>query len=989
MSLDQLLALRRRFEQFVYESHDIRQEPEGIRCVFTYRMQGVDSMIVLEHQVRFGFTPHSPETLTDPLFQRAVFLLGLAEAISYWKTACPHQFLVQAGALAPEEILFWERLYTRGLGEFWYLNGIYGKLSGEEYIRVVPTDTCPVPAVCTQPLSGALIPVGGGKDSVVSLELLRGLGEAPEQSDCFLLSARKAAYDTAVIAGYGPERQVEVFRVFDPHLFVMNQEGYLNGHVPYSAILGFTAVAAALLRGRKYIVLSNEGSANEPTVPGTWVNHQYSKSLEFETDFQAYLRHHLTPAVSYFSLLRPWSEARIAMAFSTFPQYHAAYRSCNRGARENRWCCACPKCLFVFLLVAAHAGVSATTAMFGENLLQKQSLIPTLEELAGFVPVKPFECVGTVAETVWSLNQVLARGDLPVEAREWPLLRHFAQQAPAGEPPAFALVEPELGHFIPYPFRSLVLPAPTAAAERIRARLRGRTIGILGYGLEGKSTLRFLRGLFPGTLFPVADRDPERLRDVPEGTPVTSGASYASALVSCDLVFKAPGIPWKSIDTQFRPEQITSQTDLFLSVLGDRTIGITGTKGKSTTTALLQAALGACGHDTVMVGNMGIPALDAVMTDHPGRVYVCELSSHMLETIRHAPRGAVYLNLYEDHLDHYRSFADYAAAKDNLLRHQAADGFAVLGETVADRALTLGKGVRIPVVLDAAGTLRMPAEPVQSVANVMEAHVGASLANGTEAHIGVSLANGTEAHVEASLANGTAAHAGASFSADAFAERLLPGRHNLANIQTAFLTTHVWETLVVGRPEGILAPAVKAAVVHALNRFPGLPHRMRLVGVVNDIRFWDDSISTIPEATMLAVEAIGDVDTLIFGGMDRGISYTELAAYLATGQVRNLIGLPDTGHRLLEVLAREKKRVPESVPECTMERAPKPAPAPRLLRAADMDEAVAMAFEVTAPGRSCLLSPAAASYGWYRNFEERGDHFSRLVQATPAKTLLL
>ncbi len=914
MSLDQLMSLRRRFSRFVYESFAIREEPDSVRCVFQYRMEGDCAIVALEHQVRFAFPARYPDMVRAPVFARAVFLLGLAEAISYWKMACPETLLVQAGALAPEEAAFWERLYTRGLGEFWYLNGIYGKLEETSLIRIVAEDTRPVPVVCHHAMAGQLVPVGGGKDSVVTLELLKQLGHSPDQSDCFLLSARQAAYDTAAIAGCGPDRQVEVFRVFDPQLFAMNREGYLNGHVPYSAILGFTAVAAALLRGRREIVLSNEGSANEPTVPGTWVNHQYSKSLDYEIAFQDYLRHHLTPEVVYFSLLRPWSEARIAMAFAGYDKYHAAYRSCNRGAKDNRWCCDCPKCLFVFLLVAAHAGVARTTAMFGENLLEKASLVPTLDELAGFAPVKPFECVGTVEETCWSLEQILTREDLPEGAHAWPLLAHYRAHAPAGAGEAFELVTPALGSRIPHPFRALVLPAPTPVMEKVRRLLAGKSLGVLGYGMEGRSTLRFLRELFPDARIPVADSRPEQLAELPEGVPAFSGPDYAGALAPCDAVFKAPGIPWKTVDSIFRPDQITSQTDLFLRVLSDRTIGVTGTKGKSTTTALIRDALRACGHDAVMIGNMGIPALDALRTDHPGRVYVCELSSHMLETIRHAPRGAVYLNLFADHLDHYRSFDAYAAAKDQLLRHQGPEGFAVVGPGVADRTRALGAARKESVCLDERGALVLP-EPRTVLAP------------------------------------------------DAFSDRLLPGRHNLSNLQTACLTVHLWETLVAEHPEGVSPPAVQAAVLHALNRFPGLPHRMRLIGVAGGIRFWDDSISTIPEASMLAVEAIGDVDTLVFGGLDRGISYNALTAFLAAGHVRNLIGLPDTGHQILEAIAAINGE----------------GNGPALLFAADMAQAVAMAFEVTSPGKSCLLSPAAASYGWYRNFEERGDHFSRLV----------
>lgn len=459
MSLDRFHALRDQFDAFIYESFHITEADGVIACRFSYRMQGRDTIVSLEHRVRFNGHDEPFIAITDPLFVHSVFLLGMAEGVSYWKTACPFHFKVCAGDLSMEESVFWEKLYTRGLGEFYWLNGIYGQVPDDGYIQIRSLPDAPSHSTGILCTSGCLVPIGGGKDSVVTLELLKHLRDADDQGmpECFLLSARQASYDTAAIAGYGHERQTEAFRVFDPQLFCMNREGYLNGHVPYSAILGFTAVVAALLRGRRHIVLSNEGSANEPTVPGTWVNHQYSKSLEYETDFSEYIHRFLTPSVTYFSLLRPWSEARIAMEFVRYPAYHKAFRSCNKGSRENRWCCSCSKCLFVFILIAAHAGVFATSRMFGENLLEKPMLSGILDELAGFTPVKPFECVGTVAETRWSFDRILSHPSFPSEGKEWSLVSHYLSRRPEGEPPPFRLIEPELALRIPALFLPLVL----------------------------------------------------------------------------------------------------------------------------------------------------------------------------------------------------------------------------------------------------------------------------------------------------------------------------------------------------------------------------------------------------------------------------------------------------------------------------------------------------------------------------------------------------
>ena len=458
MSLERFLALRAQYDEFLYDTFSLTAADGNVTCRFTYCLQGSGGRIPFEHHVRFrvdGDTAFLP--LSSPLLRHAVFLLGMVEAVSYWKLACPARFTVRPGSFSREEAMFWEKLLTRGFGEFYWLNGIYGKVPDDGYVRVSSEPDAPAHPAGMADTAGCLVPVGGGKDSVVTLELLKGLPEMRGHSECYLLSARQASYDTAEIAGYGEDGRLEAFRTFDPQLFKMNREGYLNGHVPYSAILGFSAVVAALLRGHRYIVLSNEGSANEPTVPGTWVNHQYSKSLEFETDFSEYIHRFLTPSVTYFSLLRPWSEARIAMEFSRFTAYHAAFRSCNKGSKENRWCCDCSKCLFVFVLIAAHAGVAATTAMFGENLLAKASLAPVLDELAGFVPVKPFECVGTVAETRWSLERILEEAGRMQGSEGWILAERYREKRPDGAAPTFRLIEPELAERIPEPFRKLVL----------------------------------------------------------------------------------------------------------------------------------------------------------------------------------------------------------------------------------------------------------------------------------------------------------------------------------------------------------------------------------------------------------------------------------------------------------------------------------------------------------------------------------------------------
>ncbi len=187
----------------------------------------------------------------------------------------------------------------------------------------------------------------------------------------------------------------------------MNDEGYLNGHVPFSAILAFISVLGAALVGKRFIPLSNERSANEPSVIGTTFNHQYSKSFEFENDFSGYLHEFLTGDIGYFSLLRPLYEIQIGELFARYVKYHSVYRSCNRGKKENTWCGACPKCLFVYIILSPYVERGELIAQFGKDLLEDESLVPVFEELIGIRETKPFECVGTIWEVRHALNLTL------------------------------------------------------------------------------------------------------------------------------------------------------------------------------------------------------------------------------------------------------------------------------------------------------------------------------------------------------------------------------------------------------------------------------------------------------------------------------------------------------------------------------------------------------------------------------------------------------
>jgi len=225
-----------------------------------------------------------------------------------------------------------------------------------------------------------------------------------------MINPKSPGIECMEVAGYKDYLKVE--RVIDPELLRLNQEGYLNGHTPFSALVAFLSYLCAYLTNRKYILLSNEGSANEATVLGTKINHQYSKTYEFEDDFKEYSKNSLGLDIEYFSMLRCLNELQIAMLFSHYKQYHSVFKSCNVGSKSIpwKWCCHCPKCLFVYIILSAFLSTLELTSIFGEDLYEKEELLPTFLELLGYAETKPFECVGTYEEVRFAVSLAIQNG---------------------------------------------------------------------------------------------------------------------------------------------------------------------------------------------------------------------------------------------------------------------------------------------------------------------------------------------------------------------------------------------------------------------------------------------------------------------------------------------------------------------------------------------------------------------------------------------------
>ena len=337
-------------------------------------------------------------------FNLLVFNIGLVELISYWKCTCSPQIVIECGNINDDQIKWFKKLYFYGLGEFFYTNNISTSIQDFVNIKCLNTEKT-VYTPIEDPLNGILIPIGGGKDSCVTIELLKNISK----KYCIMLNPKQPSIDCATIAGFDESNTINIYRKIDQELIELNKQNFLNGHTPFSSLLAFITYTVSYLLNIKYIALSNESSANESNVLGEKINHQYSKSYEFENDFKDYCTNYLSPNIQYFSFLRPLSELQIAMLFSNYTKYHKIFKSCNVGSKQEewKWCCNCAKCLFVYIILSPFLYKEKLINIFDEDLFEKQDLLETFLALAGKSNVKPFECVGTFEEVNYSISKTI------------------------------------------------------------------------------------------------------------------------------------------------------------------------------------------------------------------------------------------------------------------------------------------------------------------------------------------------------------------------------------------------------------------------------------------------------------------------------------------------------------------------------------------------------------------------------------------------------
>ncbi|MBI1984727.1 MAG: UDP-N-acetylmuramoyl-L-alanine--D-glutamate ligase [Candidatus Wildermuthbacteria bacterium] len=393
--------------------------------------------------------------------------------------------------------------------------------------------------------------------------------------------------------------------------------------------------------------------------------------------------------------------------------------------------------------------------------------------------------------------------------------------------------------------------------------LKNKKILILGFAREGKDTLLFLRKKFPGKKFGIADQKLSK--------------DYLKKIGEYDVIIKSPGIPQKTIAPFLKRGQIiTSQTDIFLENCEGMVIGVTGTKGKSTTSSLIYEVLRKGGVRAHLIGNIGKPVLAFLERQNPKDVFVYELSSFQLENLTESPHIAVLLNLYSEHLDHHGNLKKYIASKENIAKYQKETDFLVYN-------------AKDPLVLKIAKLSKAQKLPY------------------------------------------------------AFRPSLHPW---IASAEPA---------RIIGKLFGINEKTIEQAI----RTFKPLPHRLEPAGKYKGITFYNDSLATIPEAAIAALNALGQkVSTLIAGGFDRGVNPAKLAKRIEKSNIKTLILFPDTGKKIIRSM---KKR-------------------PLYFFAKDMKEAVKLCYKHTKKGTICLLSPAASSFNMFKDYRDRGEQFKKFVK---------
>ncbi len=428
--------------------------------------------------------------------------------------------------------------------------------------------------------------------------------------------------------------------------------------------------------------------------------------------------------------------------------------------------------------------------------------------------------------------------------------------------------------------------------------LKNKKILILGLGVEGMDNLKFLTKIFPNQIIALGDRlkfddlNPKAKRIIKKIKKLRLhlGESYLGFLKYYDVIIKSPGISPATLKPFLTKKQIiTSQTEIFFNNCPGKIIGITGTKGKSTTTFLIYTILKENGIKAYLGGNIGKPVLSFLESSRPNNVYVCELSSHQLLNLKKSPHIAVFLNIYKEHLDYYDGFEQYLSAKTNILRYQKKSDYLIFNS-------------KSKLVNKEAKKSRAKKIPIDSV-KIKKI------------------------------------------------KTLLEGNFNIFNIKAAIAVARLFDIQ-------------DKDILKSIKKFKPLEHRLEYIGIYKGVKFYNDALSTVPEATIAALDALGNnVETIFLGGLDRGIDFKGLAKRILKSKIKTLILFPDTGSDIFkEIIALDSKKKYKAI------------------MVLNMKDGVEIAFNKTRKGKICLLSTASPSFSLFKDYKEKGNLFKKYVK---------
>ena len=438
--------------------------------------------------------------------------------------------------------------------------------------------------------------------------------------------------------------------------------------------------------------------------------------------------------------------------------------------------------------------------------------------------------------------------------------------------------------------------------NNIIERFKYKNIAILGFGKEGKSTYNFLRKHLPTQPLTILDGNEKLLENNDylnddKNITLILGKDYLNNLTEYDYIFKSPGVKIPDETFNIIKDNITSQIGIALELFRDNIIGVTGTKGKSTTSSLIYQVLKDQNIDCLLLGNVGNPIFDYIDDIKEDTKLVIEMSSYQLETAKHSPHISIILNLYEDHLNYHGTLEEYHYSKLNIYKYQKENDIALYTSSNDNINKYLSTNKYLSKIIDIDKEFEIINDDIY--------------------YGNIKIYNKNE-------------------------ERYLVGDHNLTNILFVIKVA-------------LLLNLDMNQTIKTINAFKPLEHRMEYVGEFNGIKYYNDTIATIPEATISCLKALKVIDTIIFGGMDRGINYEPLINYFNESNIENFICMPETGYKLASSIKRGN-----------------------IYKIETLDEAVDIAKKVTKT--ACLLSPAAPSYNAFKNFEEKGNYYKKLIK---------